>query len=111
MACAGARAADPQILTWPAVTDTPVRFTLLATAGKTGRDNPFYDGYRPQLQFSAERETIMCTVRVAEAVGQVTPGQTADVKINCPQAFRTREDRKTFSAFEGGRLVGTGTLP
>lgn len=102
--------ARDKVLTYPAGTDTPVSLTLLARHDKVGRDNPFYDKYRPQLRFSAGRHEITCTVRIAQPRDQVAPGETAEVAINCPEPFQVFERNKSFTVHEGGRKVAEGTL-
>lgn len=113
VALLGARmafAAKPQVVVYPAAVNTPAAITLLPREGKVGRDNPFYDNYRPQVQFSAERDPVTCTVRVAPSLEKVAPGQTADVALNCTETFKVREDQKAFVVLEGGRQVALGTL-
>lgn len=105
-----AHAADPKVTVYPEGVDTPVAITLLQRDGKVGRDNPFYDNYRPQVQFPAEREPVTCAVRVPQALEKVAPGQTADVALNCTGKFSVRQDEKSFVVFEGGRKVAVGTL-
>jgi translation elongation factor EF-Tu-like GTPase len=106
----GARAAEPKVIAFPADTDTPVTFTLLPAAGKTGRENPFYDNCRPQIQFSAEKERVTCTVRVPRSIDKVDPGHTAELMLNCSEKFRVREDKLGFVVCEGGRVVAEGSL-
>lgn len=103
-------AADPKLVVYPEGVNTPATLTLLTRDGKVGRDNPFYDNYRPQVQFSAEREQITCAVRVPQDLEKVEPGQTADVALNCSDRFKSRTDEKSFVVFEGGRKVAVGKL-
>lgn len=107
-----ALAAEPKDkpVAYPAGVDTPVSLTLLVRQDKVGRDNPFYDNYRPQLRFSAEKREITCTVRVAKPREQVAPGETADVALHCPEPFRVFERDKSFTVYEGGRKVAEGVL-
>lgn len=105
-----AHAGDPKVTVYPEGVDTPVAITLLPRDGKVGRDNPFYDNYRPQVQFPAEREPVTCAVRVPQVLERVAPGQTADVALNCTGKFRVRQDEKSFVVIEGGRKVAVGTL-
>ncbi len=103
--------AQDAALSYPAGADTPASLALLPRLGKIGRDNPFYDGYRPEFFFSGEKVGITCTVRLIKPQEKVEPGETAEVLIHCPQAFRVRANSKTFVAHEGGRKVAEGSLP
>jgi translation elongation factor EF-Tu-like GTPase len=103
--------AQDAILSYPADANTPASLTLLPRQGKIGRDNPFYDGYRPEFHFSGEKVGITCTVHLIQPKEKVEPGETADVAIRCPQSFRVRANSKAFVAYEGGRKVAEGTLP
>lgn len=103
-------APEPRIQVYPAGVAAPATLTLLAYDGKIGRSNPFYDNYRPQLQFSAEPERITCTLRLPPPLEKVEPGQTVTLQLNCPERFRVREDRPGFVVFEGGRRVAEGRL-
>lgn len=105
------RADDRKIVDHPGGVDTPVQLTLLKRDGKVGRDNAIYSGYRPQFQFSAERDQKTCAVKIPAALEKVEPGQTADVLVNCLESFKVREDGKRFVVFEGGRRVAEGRLP
>ncbi|MFN6995692.1 MAG: hypothetical protein ACK4PH_15960 [Aquincola tertiaricarbonis] len=83
---------------------------LIAREGKVGRDGPFYDNYRPQLRFSADKHEISCTVRLAPPREKVEPGETAEVALRCTEPFHVFEKNKSFVAYEGGRKVGEGRL-
>lgn len=113
MCCASlALAADPKDrrVEYPAAADTPASLTLIAREGKVGRDNPFYDNYRPQLRFSADKHEVSCTVRIAPPREKVEPGETAEVALRCTEPFHVFEKNKSFVAYEGGRKVGEGRL-
>ncbi len=105
-----AQAAGSTVVVYPEGVSTPVTFTLHAREGKVGRDNPFYDNYRPQVQFSAGPHAVTCTVRVPQALEKVEPGQTADLSLVCAEKFKVRSDDKAFVVFEGGRKVAVGNL-
>ena len=105
-----AQAAGSNVVVYPEGVSTPVTLTLLARDGKVGRDNPFYDNYRPQVQFSATPQPVTCAVRVPQVLEKVEPGQTADLSMVCSEKFKSRSDEKSFVVFEGGRKVAVGTL-
>lgn len=105
-----ALAAGSTVVVYPEGVGTPVTLTLLARDGKVGRDNPFYDNYRPQVQFSAGPHAVTCTVRVPQALEKVEPGQTAELSLVCTEKFKVRSGDKAFVVFEGGRKVAVGTL-
>ena len=102
--------AEPKVATFPSGVDTPAQISLLKRHGKEGRDNPFYDNYRPQIKFTAEKQPVTCTVRVPSSTEKVEPGQTADVALNCSETFRSLEEDKSFVVTEGGRTVAAGKL-
>jgi translation elongation factor EF-Tu-like GTPase len=110
VASVSAIGAEKKIISFPAATDTPARITLLQRAGEIGRDNAFYDNYRPQVRFSADRREVTCAVRIPKPREKVDPGETAEVALNCADPFRSFEDEKAFVVFEGGRKVAEGRL-
>jgi len=110
VASPGAIAAEPVVITFPAGENTPASITLLQRQGNIGRDNAFYDNYRPQVQFSAEKQQVTCTVRVPQSQEKVEPGQTAEVALNCSEKFKIRDKERSFLVFEGGRKVAVGTI-
>lgn len=105
-----ASAADPKVATFPAGVDTPARMSLLPRQGQVGRDNPFYDKYRPQIQFTAQKQPVTCTVRLPTSTEKVEPGQTADVALNCSEQFKSLDTDRSFVVTEGGRRVASGQL-
>lgn len=105
-----ASAAEPKVATFAAGVDTPARMSLLPRQGQVGRDNPFYDNYRPQIQFTAQKQPVTCTVRVPASTEKVEPGQTADVALNCSEQFKSLDTDRTFVVTEGGRRVASGQL-
>ncbi len=103
-------AAPPKIITYPPKVEHPATIKLLPADGKTGRDNPFYDNYRPQLVFSGEKEGITCEIHLIKPQEKVDPGETAEVKLSCLETFKLVQDKMEFTGLEGGRRVITGRL-
>ena len=89
--------------------DDPTIDELLVDT-EIGRDNAFFDNYRPQVRFSADRREVTCAVRIPKPREKVDPGETAEVALNCLDPFRTFEEDKAFVVFEGGRKVAEGRL-
>lgn len=110
LSCASAGASDPKLVTFPANIAINVALKLLPAAGKVGRVNPIYDNYRPQVQFSGERDRVTCAVRIPQSIEKVEPGQTEEVVLVCGERVRVIEDRRSFTVYEGGRLVGEGQV-
>jgi len=111
-ACLACRAiaAEPALIAYPASTEIPASITLIKKSDKIGRDQAFSSGYRPQLVFSAMKSDVSCTVKVPKPKEQVEPGETAEVVINCIEAFKIIEGKPEFVVLEGGRKVGEGKL-
>lgn len=107
-----ATAADTKVAlrTFGKGTEIPASVTLMSPSGKLGRENPIYSGYRPQLSFSLQKNKVTCAIHIAEPNDKVDPGGTAPVRIKCLEDFKVPEDDYSFSMFEGGRKVGSGTL-
>jgi translation elongation factor EF-Tu-like GTPase len=112
LASQGALSAEVKVplLAFPKGKELPASVTLLKLNGKVGRDNPFYDGYRPQLRFVGTRQEVSCAVRVPEQQEKVEPGETASVRVACIEDFKLPENDLSFVMFEGGRQVGQGVL-
>jgi len=107
-----AHAADAKVrwLTFPKNSELAASVTLLERQGKVGRDNPFYDNYRPQLQFAGAKEGVTCAVRIPKPQEKVDPGETSAVKLVCLDDVKAPENDLSFIVFEGGRKVGEGSL-
>lgn len=103
-------ASTAKLITLPGQQDIPATVTLLKADGKVGRDNPFYDNYRPQLQFSAGQDAVTCAIRLPISREKVDPGETAPVSLRCLDDVKLVEGRWTFTVYEGGRQVGEGTV-
>ena len=100
----------PKLITFAKEKEITASVTLLKAEGKIGRDNPFYDNYRPQLKFSAEPEAVTCAIRIPKPAEKVDPGETAPVLVKCIESFKVEEGKLSFSMHEGGRKVGEGIL-
>lgn len=96
-------------LTFSKDSELAASLTLLRREGKVGRDNPFYDNYRPQLQFIGAKE-VTCAVRIPKPQEKVDPGDTAEVKLVCLDDVRAPANDLSFVVLEGGRKVGEGAL-
>jgi len=103
-------ATAPKLITLPQQQDIPASITLLKADGKIGRDNPFYDNYRPQLKFSAGRDAVTCAVRLPPPQEKVEPGETTTVSLRCLDDVKLVEGRWAFTVYEGGRKVGEGAV-
>lgn len=110
LAIAGTALAADDILQVDAGRQVDADITLLARAGKVGRDNPFYDGYRPQARFDGSRRDVTCTVHLPSKDARVDPGTTVAARLSCLDAYRVRRERPVFTLHEGGRKVGEGKL-
>ncbi|RTL23423.1 MAG: hypothetical protein EKK52_03935 [Burkholderiales bacterium] len=106
-----AAAADAKVtlLSFSKGKEVPASITLLKRDGKLGRDNPFYEGYRPQLQFVGRPE-VTCAIRIPKPQDKVEPGDTATVGVVCIDDFQAPEKDLSFVMLEGGRKVGEGVL-
>jgi translation elongation factor EF-Tu-like GTPase len=110
LTCAAAFAAQPKILTFPAKVAAPAALTLLAFDGKSGRRTPIYDNYRPQIVFSGDSKEVTCWVHIPKPTEKIDPGTSAEVGIECLDAFRVVDGQRGFAVFEGNRKVAVGTL-
>lgn len=95
---------------FPAETAIPAELTLLAVRGTVGRENPFYNGYRPTFVFAGGKAEVMCAVNLQDGQDKVDPGQTADVVLKCIEPVSVKPDKPTFVFKEGGRKVGEGAI-
>ncbi|CAN7664499.1 hypothetical protein LJR225_005314 [Phenylobacterium sp. LjRoot225] len=106
----GIAAARAATATFPAETAIPAKLTLLPVDGVVGRENPFYDGYRPSFIFAGGKADVMCTVNLLGAQDKVEPGQTAEVVLQCIKPVSVKRAKPTFVFKEGGRRVGEGAI-
>lgn len=105
-----AAASAPDATTYPAQTAIPVRLTLLPANGPIGRENPFYNGYRPTFVFTGARDEVMCAVELLDKRDKVDPGETVDVALSCVDPVQVKPDAPAFVFKEGGRKVGEGEV-
>jgi translation elongation factor EF-Tu-like GTPase len=105
-----AKDAPPKIINFAKEQDVNVSITLLKSDGKVGRNTMIMNGYRPQTKFSAEPGEVTCALKFPKSLEAIEPGQTADIVINCVNAFKVEEGKLEFSMMEGGRRVATGVI-
>jgi elongation factor Tu len=72
-----------------------------------GRHTPFFSNYRPQFYFRTT--DVTGTVRLAEGVEMVMPGDnvSVDIELIAPVAM---EKGQRFAIREGGRTIGAGRV-
>ncbi len=99
---------EPKILTFPADQEKKVTLSLLVADNDKGRSSPISEGYRPQMQFSASKDSITCALKISG--GTLGPGETKDGSITCQTPIQTFDNKLDFTMLEGGKLVGTGKL-
>ena len=105
-----ASAAGPKVVSYPASEAVSVELTLLKKAGKVGREQPFFNGYRPQFVFSGAKAGVTCAIQIPKPKERIEPGETAEASISCIEGFKVVEKQLRFTFWEGGRKVGDGTL-
>ncbi len=72
-----------------------------------GRHTPFFTGYRPQFYFRTT--DVTGTVKLAQGVEMVMPGDNVNLEINLITDVAMEKGLK-FAIREGGRTVGAGTV-
>src|SRR5262245_20226076 len=81
--------AKVELQSFQAGIEYPAEVVLLKFDGrKTGRENPIYNGYRPQLSFAGAKATVSCKLRIPSSPEKVEPGETAAVGIGCLEDFK-----------------------
>ena len=93
----------PKLITFAKEKEINASVTLMKAEGKIGRDNPFYDNYRPQLKFSAGPEAVTRAIRITKPAEKVDPGETTPVLVKCIESFKVEEGKFSFTMHEGGR--------
>jgi len=72
-----------------------------------GRHTPFFPGYRPQ--FYIRTTDVTGTVKLAQGVEMVMPGDNAEVEVTLIQPVAIEKEMR-FAIREGGRTVGAGVV-
>ncbi|WP_017461788.1 hypothetical protein [Dyella ginsengisoli] len=103
-------AAAPHWLDFPAGAPLRATVTLLPKQGDVGRETPIYTGYAPQLAFHPGTAEVTCRLDLGDSDDGLAPGATRTVGVKCDDVLKVREDKLSFSLFEGGRKVGEGVL-
>ncbi len=99
-----------QVLVVPGTVQAARRFTArlhVLTREEGGRAAPIFGGYRPQL-FVRTGDTTS-TLRLAEGVEMVLPGDQAEVQVELHAPLAV-EPGQRFTLREGGRTVGAGQV-
>lgn len=103
-----------------AVADAPVVFAaqapiavtlnLLQADGKSGRQSPIHNNYRPQVRFPLAAEEPTCTVQLPAGSPSLEPGQSSAATLSCDAEIKVERSQPSFAMFEGGKQVGLGTV-
>lgn len=103
-----------------AVADAPVVFAaqapiavtlnLLQADGKSGRQSPIHNNYRPQVRFPLAAEEPTCTVQLPAESPSLEPGQSSAATLSCDAEIKVERSQPSFAMFEGGKQVGLGTV-
>lgn len=93
--------------TFKAQASMPVTFTLLKDGART---SSIGNNYRPQFRFPLAASEITCAVELPAASPALEPGQTATASLLCGEEVRIERGKQEFTAFEGGKPVGSGLV-
>ncbi len=77
------------------------------TKEEGGRQNPFFDGYRPQFYFRTT--DVTGTVKLPEGTEMVMPGDNTEMSVELIAPIAMDEGLR-FAIREGGRTVGAGRV-
>ncbi|MDQ3781917.1 MAG: elongation factor Tu, partial [Actinomycetota bacterium] len=77
------------------------------TKEEGGRQNPFFDGYRPQFYFRTT--DVTGSVKLPEGTEMVMPGDNTEMKVELINPIAMDEGLR-FAIREGGRTVGAGRV-
>lgn len=72
-----------------------------------GRHTPVFAGYRPQ--FYIRTTDVTGTIKLAEGVEMIMPGDNADIEVELIQPVAIEKEMR-FAIREGGRTVGAGVV-
>ncbi len=79
----------------------------ILTKEEGGRQNPFFDGYRPQFYFRTT--DVTGSVKLPEGTEMVMPGDNTEMKVELINPIAMDEGLR-FAIREGGRTVGAGRV-
>ncbi len=77
------------------------------TKEEGGRQNPFFDGYRPQFYFRTT--DVTGSVKLPEGTEMVMPGDNTEMNVELINPIAMDEGLR-FAIREGGRTVGAGRV-
>jgi elongation factor Tu len=77
------------------------------TKEEGGRQNPFFDGYRPQFYFRTT--DVTGSIRLGEGTEMVMPGDNTEMRVELIAPIAMDEGLR-FAIREGGRTVGAGRV-
>ena len=77
------------------------------TRNEGGRQNPFFDGYRPQFYFRTT--DVTGSVSLPEGTEMVMPGDNTEMTVELINPIAMDEGLR-FAIREGGRTVGAGRV-
>lgn len=106
-AAASAAPAADEVREWPAGTPIGAEFHLWPAQGKTGRDTPAWDNYRPQVHTGVGGEVTCAMTFPGE---KIEPGQTVRATLRCLDPLKVRAKQPQIRVTEGGRVVGDGRI-
>jgi len=79
----------------------------ILTKEEGGRQNPFFDGYRPQFYFRTT--DVTGTVKLPDGTEMVMPGDNTEMTVELIAPIAMDEGLR-FAIREGGRTVGAGRV-
>ncbi|MBQ0930003.1 hypothetical protein KAK07_22160 [Ideonella sp. 4Y16] len=96
-----------EVREWPANTPIEAEFHLWPAQGKTGRDTPAWDNYRPQVHTGVGGD-VTCAMKFPGE--KIEPGSTQRATLRCLDPLKVRVKQPQIRVTEGGRVVGDGRL-
>ncbi len=106
---AATAAADAPVV-FAAQAPIAVTLNLLQADGKSGRQSPIHNNYRPQVRFPLAAEEPTCTVQLPAESPSLEPGQSSAATLSCDAEIKVERSQPSFAMFEGGKQVGLGTV-
>jgi elongation factor Tu len=98
------------VVTKPGATTGHTEFdanVYVLTKEEGGRHKPFFTNYSPQFYFRTT--DVTGTVKLADGVEMVMPGDNTDMNVTLQKAIAMEEGLK-FAIREGGHTVGAGRV-